>query len=109
MNLTAKQIEILGIVIAGNGKADGGRLIPCDLDQIIERLSYKPTKDAIQFSIRNLITKGVIQKAGTEKRRDRRRVLIAPTDLGKSIYLAETNPCFVEPDEEDPVTAAFAF
>lgn len=80
MNLTSKQIEIMMIVVHGN--KDGDKFTPCDLDQIIERLSYHPTKDAIQFSIRNLISKGLIKKAGTENRRDRRRVLIAPTEVG---------------------------
>jgi DNA-binding MarR family transcriptional regulator len=103
--LTPKQIEILGIVVRGNGTV-GGHLIPCDLDQIIERLSYTPTKEAIQFSIRNLIGKELIKKAGTEKRRDRRRVLISPTELGKRILVAEVNPCWVGSEEEHPITAA---
>lgn len=98
MNLTPKQIALLDIIVKGNGLFDG-RFVPCDLDQIIERVDYKPTKEAIQFSIRNLIGKGLIQKAGTENRRDRRRVLISPTDLGKGILKAETNPCWVEGDD----------
>lgn len=105
MILTTKQVEILGVVVKGNGTVEG-RFIPCDLDQIIERLSYAPTKEALQFSIRNLIKKELIQKTGTEKRRDRRRVLISPTALGKRILVAEVNPCWVGSEEEDPITAA---
>ena len=108
MNLTSKQIAILGIIVEGNGLDGSKKLVPCDLDQIIERVNYKPTKDAIQFSIRNLIGKGLIEKSGTENRRDRRRVLISPTELGRRFFRAETNPCWVEPDEDDPITAAFA-
>lgn len=106
MHLTSKQIQILGIIVAGNGKDDKGKFIPCDLDQLIERVDYKPTKDAIQFSIRNLISKGVIEKSGTENRRDRRRVLISPTDLGKSVFKAETNPCWIEGDDEEELVSA---
>lgn len=101
MHLTPKQIAILGVVVKGNGKDDAGRFIPCDLDQIIDRVDYKPTKEAIHFSIRNLIGKELILKSGTENRRDRRRVLISPTELGRNLYLAETNPCYLEGDDEE--------
>lgn len=94
MHLTAKQIQLLGVIVIGNG-SPGGQFEPCDLDQIIERVDYKPTKEAIQFSIRNLIGKGLIEKVGTELRRDRRRVVIAPTENGKMLYKAETDPCYV--------------
>lgn len=105
MNLTTKQIEILGIIVKGNGSA-AGRFIPCDLDQIIERLSYKPTKDAVQFSIRNLIGKKLIEKTGTENRRDRRRVLISPTELGRKLLRAEVDPAWIESDDEDLLGSA---
>lgn len=78
MNLTAKQQEVLLVAAARN--ADGS---PVDLDQIIERVSYKPTKAAIQFTIRALIAHGLIQKVGNEVRRDRMRVLIEATVLGQ--------------------------
>lgn len=108
MNMTSKQMILLGIIVTGNGKDASGRFIPCDLDQIIERAPYKPTKDSIQFTIRNLVGKGLIEKIGTENRRDRRRVLIAPTDLGKRLYIAETDPTWIEPDEVF-TSAAFLF
>lgn len=103
MHLTQKQIDVIGVVVAGNGNI-GGVFSPCDLDQLIERIPYKPTKEALQFSIRNLIKKGAIEKAGTENRRGRRRVLIGPTKLGKSVITAETNPCFVEHDDEEDLS-----
>lgn len=106
MHLTSKQIQILGIIVAGNGQDDAGNFSPCDLDQIIERVDYKPTKDAIQFSIRNLIGKELIVKSGTENRRDRRRVLISPTDLGKRIFKAEVNPCWLEDEDEAELVSA---
>lgn len=101
MHLPSKQIAILGVVVKGNEKDESGHFIPVDLDQIIERVGYSPTKEAIQFSIRGLIEKGVIFKSGTENRRDRRRVLISPTELGRKIYLAETDPCYIE--SENPL------
>lgn len=78
MHLTTKQIELLRVIAAGND--DGS---PADLDQILERVSYKPTKQSIQFSIRALIGHGLIEKLGTDKRRGRQRVLIGATPLGQ--------------------------
>lgn len=101
MHLTTKQIEILKVIVTGNGKDDSGRFISCDLDQLIERLSYKPTKEAIHFSLRAMIAKDLIFKSGTENRRDRRRVLISPTNLGRNVFVAETNPCYLEDESED--------
>ena len=76
MLLTPKQIELLSIVTKKN---DDGSLT--DLDEILERLSYKPTKDAVHFTIRSLIKHELIEKVGMEKRRDRKRVLIGATPL----------------------------
>lgn len=78
MNLTGKQQEVLKVIAAGN--PDGS---PVDLDQVIERVSYKPTKAAIQFTIRGLRGHDLIEKVGTEVRRDRMRVLLAPSHLGR--------------------------
>jgi hypothetical protein len=78
-NLTTKQIHIMKIVLEGNGLVDG-KFVPVDLDQLIERTSYAPTKEAMQFSIRFLAKKGMMVKAGLEKRRGRKRVLYLPTE-----------------------------
>lgn len=83
MYLTAKQIEVIRVVAAGN--PDGS---VADLDEIIDRVSYKPTKQAIQFSIRALIEHGLIEKVGTDNRRGRRRTLIAATVLGQHFAAA---------------------
>lgn len=77
MRLSEKQIDILKIITAAN--PDG---VPVDLDQLIERVAHKPTKAAIQFSIRALIAHGLIEKAGSEKRRGRNRVMLKSTALG---------------------------
>lgn len=96
--ISPKQISIVEVVIAGNGKNEYGKFVPCDLDQIIERINYQVGKEAIQFSIRTLIRRGLIEKTGTENRRERRRVLISPTMAGKRFFFAETIPGFIEND-----------
>lgn len=77
MNLSQKQIELLCVIDAGNDDES-----KCDLDQILERLNYKPSKESVQFSIRALIKHGLIAKLGRETRRGQSRVIIASTELG---------------------------
>ncbi|WP_151708818.1 hypothetical protein [Acinetobacter brisouii] len=77
MFLTAKQLELLVAVAKKN--PDGTLL---DLDQIAEGQSYKTTKAATRFIIRSLMTKGLLEKAGTEKRRDRQRTILQITPQG---------------------------
>lgn len=76
MNLTQKQKAILALIVKGN--PDG----PIDLDQLIERLPYTPSKDSMHFSVRALVNKGLIEKGGLELRRGRSRRLITVTPLG---------------------------
>lgn len=90
MHLTLKQIELLNTIGARN--SDGGAI---DLDQLIERLSYKPTKQSIQFSIRALITHGLIQKDAPEKRRGRTRTVISLTESGR-MMIGKPKVSFVE-------------
>ncbi len=98
MRITNKQMAILKVVIAGN--TDAGKFSPCDLDQIIARIGYNPTKDAIQFSIRKLIAKGLIFKSGFESRRDRRHVLISPTTELKTLFASKDNHSYIETVDE---------
>lgn len=83
MRLTDKQLEVLRVIAEAN--TDGTL---ADLDEVIERVSYKPTKQAIQFSIRALIGHELIEKRGAEKRRGRNRVLLAATPLGVHFHSA---------------------
>jgi len=97
MYLTPNQVEVLKTIAEGN--PDG---TTADLDEILERVSYKPTKAAIQFTIRSLVKHDLIEKIGTEKRRDRQRVLIAPTALGLHFAAAfKKGPAFVSSDTEE--------
>jgi DNA-binding MarR family transcriptional regulator len=95
MHLTTKQIELLTTI--GRRNPDGAAV---DLDQLIERLSYQPSKQSIQFSIRALIAHGLIQKDAPEKRRGRTRTLISLTEAGQ-IMIGKPKASFVEtiPDE----------
>ena len=77
MKLTEKQELVLETIVKGN---DDGSF--CDLDQVIESVSYETNKPSIQFIIRNMMKKGLIYKKPTEKRRGRRRVVIGPTGQG---------------------------
>ena len=81
MHMTAKQIEQMRVICAGN--PDGTDL---DLDQILERLTYGPSKQSFQFSLRALEKKGLIEDTGRELRRGRSRRVIAPTGLGRSYF-----------------------
>jgi DNA-binding MarR family transcriptional regulator len=78
MHLTTKQLELLTVI--GKRNPDGAAI---DLDQLIERLSYAPSKQSIQFSIRALIAHHLIQKDAPEKRRGRTRTLISLTEQGQ--------------------------
>lgn len=78
--LTNKQYKILTVLCHGNGKDKDGNHIPCDLDELLERVAYKTTKDSMQFSIRALVKRGLITK-GKEYRRGANRVVYIPSRL----------------------------
>jgi len=72
------------------GNPDGSFL---DIDQLIEALSYTPSKEALAWSIRYLIGYGVMIKGGTEKRRKARRRILIPTASGYAMF----GPQFFDP------------
>ena len=96
MHLTTKQIALMSVIVAGN--PDGS---VCDLDEIVERASYKPTKASIHFSIRALVKHGLIEKLGLEKRRGRSRVLISATALGREYMGPRASASIATSVEED--------
>jgi hypothetical protein len=98
VNLTDKQYRIMVVVCDGNGKDETGLFIPIDLDQLLERVSYRTHKDSMQFSIKALIRHGYIKK-DYEKRREARRVIYIPTKAGKQItgYIPLS---YIEPNED---------
>ena len=81
MRFTDKQREIMSLLIRAN--PDGTFL---DIDQLIESLSYRTSKESLQFSIRTLIKHGMVTKAEREIRRARCRTVLVPTGLGYSAF-----------------------
>lgn len=75
--ITKKQVAIMKVILLGNEEAD-----PVDIDQLLERLDYKTTKQSIQFSIRALVSRNFIYKGELQKRRGKKRVIYLPTREG---------------------------
>lgn len=98
MALTKKQTELIQVIAAGN--EDGTH---ADLDQVIERLSYSPSKQSIQFSIRALVVKELITKDGREKRRGRMRALIAPTIMGRHFAGPRSAAAIISTDLDEEI------
>ena len=75
--LTAKQYNVLDTVTRLN--SDGSWI---DLDQLLERVPHKTTKQALQFTVRSMVDRGLLEKKGRETRRGRSRVLFALSAAG---------------------------
>lgn len=84
MRMTQKQIALMTCLAEKN--TDGSYL---DLDQLLTRLrdewGWDTTKPSIQFSIRNMVSEGMIVKKPRENRRGRQRSVLALTDLGMRV------------------------
>ena len=74
MHLTDHQRNVLEIVFRGN--PDGTFV---DIDQILERVFRRTTKQSMQFTLRSLIEKQLIMKQYRERRRLRSRIVYSPT------------------------------
>lgn len=87
MRLTIKQTQIMTVVLAGNDNEEGVTISWCDMQELIERLPYTVTRDALQFSLRYLEKKGLLdRKHSAELRRHRRRTLYVPTNLAFDMF-----------------------
>lgn len=93
-HLTAKQLDQLRVIVAGNDDSTHA-----DLDQILDRLRYHTSKASFQFSLRTLVGRGLVEKLPLEYRRGAQRRPIRPTEAG--VYAA-TRPVSV-PDEQDNI------
>jgi DNA-binding MarR family transcriptional regulator len=97
INITTKQLEVLRVIVKGNPDDS-----LTDMDQVLECIKYVATKEAMQFTIRSLIKRELILKAGSESRRGRRRVLYEATELGQHYGRALLAPTsFVHSEEDD--------
>ena len=95
MGLTAKQNQLMAVIIAGND--DGSA---ADVDQILERLPYDTTKQSIQFSFRALVAKGCIERESKRVlRRGKSRVTYIATSYGQAFFTAPSGTAF-DPTEE---------
>lgn len=86
--MTNKQIQVMKVILKGNGADESGNFIPVDIDQLLERIPYETTKASMQFTIRYLIKKGCITKEH-EIRRSYNRAIYIPTEQGKSMMKQE--------------------
>lgn len=109
--LTKRQFELLQHV------KEGGKDGLLDFDQLLDLLSWAPSKESAQFTIRALIGKGLLLKAGDlQLRRGRKRVCYELTEEGRkaldprgslpvgkpevSVWLPEVEEVFVPGVEE---------
>lgn len=76
-----KHLSVMKVLV--NGNEDSSQV---DLDQILERLDYKTTKQSFQFTLRTMSKHGWVEKTGMEIRRNRNRVLIGITQVGRDYY-----------------------
>lgn len=82
VRLTQKQYALLTVICDGNGNDESGKFVPVDVDELLERLSYRTDKPSLQFSIRALVKRQLIEKV-YEVRRGRKRVCYMPTEVAK--------------------------
>ncbi|KLU17138.1 MULTISPECIES: hypothetical protein [Xenorhabdus] len=82
MDVTEKQKSIIRTVWIGVERGN-----PVDMDELLEMLPYKTSKQSMQFSIRALIKKGIVVKSGLRKRATDgyNRVVYELTDLGRAV------------------------
>ena len=79
--LTKYQFELLTAVRDSQAKG-----YDADLDQLLECLSWEPTKASIQFSIRALMKKDLLAKTGFQTRRGRKRICFQLGKEGAAIF-----------------------
>lgn len=77
--VTPYQLEILQHV------ADAPPADPLDFDQLLEKLSWRPSKESAQFPIRSLVTKRLLEKGELQLRRGRKRVVYVLTPAGRQV------------------------
>jgi len=92
VRITRKQAEILSLVCLGN-RAEGHELVSwIDMDQLVNRLSYEASKQAIQCSIRVMEKRGLVARGDQELREHRLRRVVRPTTLGVEMNQRQLTP-----------------
>lgn len=98
-HFTGKQMAIMKVLVVGNGW-ENGEFIPCDLNQLLERLEYRTTKASIQFSIRKLIKRGMIVKGDIVMRRGMHMRVLFPTKAARERFASKLNS-YIESEDVD--------
>lgn len=84
MRLTDNQLKILRVL--GEKNPDGSYI---DLDMLLEKLAmeydWETSKAALQWSLRQLIKADLVERLGTEVRRQRARRTLRLTELGERV------------------------
>ena len=106
LKLTAKQQSILRTIMCRN-HPDLTQLI--DLDQLLERINYHTSKASMQFSLRYLIKRELIIKAGIVDRRGSKRVVYDITDSGIRLYLDKTSRAAGDHEARESAAYILAF
>jgi hypothetical protein len=99
--LTALQLKTLELICRGNPGEQGMDAV-IDLDQLLDRLAIEfraTTKSSMQFLIRVLVARGLIEKRDVGKRRSYKRVGYIATRKGSIIAAPKPQlPVFHEPE-----------
>lgn len=96
--LTRYQFELLTAVKKGQDEG-----YDADLDQLLESLSWAPTKASIQFSIRALIAKNLLVKTGFQTRRGRKRICFQLGAAGATVF--DPRGARVVPEKKEEIPA----
>lgn len=82
--LTHKQLLLLKVVADGSGNLSDWWL---DIDQVLSNLAFTgwtPTKQSLQFSIRSLLKKRLVERRSFRKRKSYNRRVLATTNAGRA-------------------------
>lgn len=105
-SLTDKQYRIMSVIVHGDGIDESGQRIPVDMSRLLDLLSYRTTRDSMQFSIRALVKNGLIGK-DTDLRRGARRVIYKPTKLGLQLFGRIVDPAASRAHAKDDLSKFF--
>lgn len=96
-HLTKRQLEVVTVLYSASRERDS--LV--DLDQLLDLLSWSPSKESVQFIVRALVEKKLVAKAGIQGRRGRNRVCYRLTDDGKLILDPRSTEALSTEHEKD--------
>ncbi len=96
MRLTKKQRQIMDVVL--NEPVLGEECRWNDVHLICEKVPYEVSKHAMMFSLRYLVSKGMLIKTAEIKRRERWVIPYEPTNLAYDVLTLSSAPSEIEID-----------